>query len=417
MIENFKINSNEIDKIKKITKEEKEFRIKNLNLFNKTGFPNKKSEDWKFSDMREIVYKNFKKLDTKSTNFKNKKFNLIKDFDHNYLVLVNGDLSLSNFQHEEKNHIKIKNFYNDNFLDINKTNPLIHLNHALSQKGYYLEVSDNYKLRKTLVIYNIFTEELKENMLNSRNKIEIGKNSELHTINLVINHSKYKFMNNVYENIILKDNSTYRNIYIQNEKSEGYFHKFSKHTLSTKSKYFSFIFPSGLKFNKLDLEFDLEGKDSECNLQAASFLDKNDHQEIKTRINHLAPNCKSYQRVKNVLNSHGKGIYQGKIFVKDIAQKTNAYQLSKAILLSENSEFDSKPELEIYADDVKCSHGSTSGSIDENSIYYLMTRGLNRKESVKLLVDGFLNEVVEMIKSNSVRKFVREKLEGQIHGN
>ena len=274
MIENFKINSNEIDKIKKITKEEKEFRIKNLNLFNKTGFPNKKSEDWKFSDMREIVYKNFKKLDTKSTNFKNKKFNLIKDFDHNYLVLVNGDLSLSNFQHEEKNHIKIKNFYNDNFLDINKTNPLIHLNHALSQKGYYLEVSDNYKLRKTLVIYNIFTEELKENMLNSRNKIEIGKNSELHTINLVINHSKYKFMNNVYENIILKDNSTYRNIYIQNEKSEGYFHKFSKHTLSTKSKYFSFIFPSGLKFNKLDLEFDLEGKDSECNLQAASFLDK-----------------------------------------------------------------------------------------------------------------------------------------------
>ena len=417
MIENFKINSNEIDKIKKITKEEKEFRIKNLNFFNKTGFPNKKSEDWKFSDMREIVYKNFKKLIIKSINSKNKKLNLIKDFDHNYLVLVNGDLSLSNFQHEEKNRIRIKNFYNENFLDINKTNPLIHLNHALSQKGYYLEVLDNYKLRKTVVIYNIFTEELNENILNSRNKIEIGKNSELHTIDLVINHSKYKFMNNVYENIILKDNSTYRNIYIQNEKSEGYFHKFSKHTLSTKSKYFSFIFPSGLKFNKVDLEFDLEGIDSECNLQAASFLDKNEHQEIKTRVNHLAPNCKSYQRVKNVLNSHCKGIYQGKIFVKDIAQKTNAYQLSKAMLLSENSEFDSKPELEIYADDVKCSHGSTSGSIDEDSIYYLMTRGLNRKESVKLLVDGFLNEVIEMIKSNSVRKFVKEKLEGQIHGN
>ncbi len=417
MIENFKINSNEIDKIKKITEEEKEFRIKNLNLFNKTGFPNKKSEDWKFSDMREIVYKNFKKLIIKSINSKNKKFNLIKDFDHNYLVLVNGDLSLSNFQHEEKNRIRIKNFYNENFLDINKTNPLIHLNHALSQKGYHLEVLDNYKLRKTVVIYNIFTEELNENILNSRNKIEIGKNSELHTIDLVINHSKYKFMNNVYENIILKDNSTYRNIYIQNEKSEGYFHKFSKHTLSTKSKYFSFIFPSGLKFNKVDLEFDLEGIDSECNLQAASFLDKNEHQEIKTRVNHLAPNCKSYQRVKNVLNSHCKGIYQGKIFVKDIAQKTNAYQLSKAMLLSENSEFDSKPELEIYADDVKCSHGSTSGSIDEDSIYYLMTRGLNRKESVKLLVDGFLNEVIEMIKSNSVRKFVKEKLEGQIHGN
>ena len=86
------------------------------------------------------------------------------------------------------------------------------------------------------------------------------------------------------------------------------------------------------------------------------------------------------------------------------------------MLLSDNSEFDSKPELEIYADDVKCSHGSTSGSIDENSIYYLMTRGLNRKESVKLLVNGFLNEVIEVIKSNSMRKFVQSKLERQIYG-
>ena len=258
---------------------------------------------------------------------------------------------------------------------------------------------------------------MNENILNSRNKIEVGENSELHTIDLVINHSKYKFINNVYENIILKENATYRNICIQNEKSNGYFHKFSTNKLSSKSKYSSFIFPSGLKFNKLDLEFNLEGVECECNLQAASFLDKNDHQEIKTRVNHLAPNCKSYQRVKNVLDSDGKSVYQGKIFVKEIAQKTNAYQLSKAMLLSDDSEFDSKPELEIYADDVKCSHGSTSGSIDENSIYYLMSRGLNRKESVKLLVDGFLNEVIEMIKSNSVRKFVQDKLEGQLHAN
>jgi Fe-S cluster assembly protein SufD len=133
-------------------------------------------------------------------------------------------------------------------------------------------------------------------------------------------------------------------------------------------------------------------------------------------MNHIAPNCKSYQKVKNVLSSDSKGVYQGKIYVKDIAQKTNAYQLSKALLLSDNSEFNSKPELEIYADDVKCSHGATSGSLDEDSIYYLMTRGLSRKESVKLLINGFLNEVVNMIKSNSVKEFVKSKLQGQIHG-
>ena len=144
-------------------------------------------------------------------------------------------------------------------------------------------------------------------------------------------------------------------------------------------------------------------------------MNHNDHQEIKTKINHLAPNCKSYQRVKNVLDAESKGVYQGKVFVKDIAQKTDAYQLSKAILLSDSSEFDSKPELEIYADDVKCSHGSTSGNIDEDSIYYLMTRGLSRKESIKLLVNGFLNEVIDSIKSNSLKNFIHKKLEDQLY--
>ena len=416
MIENFEISSKEIDKIKEISKEERDFRINNLNLFNKKGFPNKKQEDWKFSDLREIVRKNFNKLNVNKANSEVKKVSPIKDFDHNYIVVVNGKLNSSNFKFEEKNKISIKNFQNDNFLQENKDNSLICLNHALSEKGYHVEVEDNYKFKKALIIYNLFTKDLKDNILNSRNKIKIGKNSELHTIDLVINDSKYKFINNVYENIILENNAMYKSICIQNDKSEGYFHKFSKNKLSSKSKYSSFIFRSGLKFNKLDLEFNLEGKDSECILQSASFLNNSDHQEIKTKMNHAAPSCKSYQKVKNVLGSDGKGVYQVKIYVKDIAQKTNAYQLSKALLLSDSSEFNSKPELEIYADDVKCSHGATSGSVDEDSIYYLMTRGLNRKEAVKLLIDGFLNEVVDMIKSNSIKKFVKSKLEGQIHG-
>ena len=416
MIENFKINSKEIDKIKKISKQEKDFRIDNLNLFNKKGFPDKKQEDWKFSDLREIVYKNFKKLNVNKASSKVKKVNLIKDFEHNYITIVNGELKSSNFKFEEKNKIRIKNFKNDNFFQENKDNPLIYLNHALSINGYHVEIEDNYKFKKTIIIYNLFTKDLKDSILNSRNEIKVGKNSELHTIDFIVNESKYKFINNVYESIILENNAVYKNICIQNNKSEGYFHKFSKNKLSSKSKYSSFIFPSGSKFNKLDLEFNLEGKDSECILQSASFLNENDHQEIKTKMNHVAPSCKSYQKVKNVLGSDGKGVYQGKIYVKDIAQKTNAYQLSKALLLSDNSEFNSKPELEIYADDVKCSHGATSGSVDEDSIYYLMTRGLSRKESIKLLIDGFLNEVVNMIKSNSVKEFVKSKLQGQIHG-
>ena len=415
MLENFKVDAGEIDKIRAFTNEEKIFRLKNLSCFNDTGFPNKKIEDWKFTDLKSIVLKNFNKLDFKLKKKSEPKINFLKSFDHNYIVVINGELSTSNFDFEQKGKVAVKNFINKNFSNKQERNPLICLNHALSDNGYYLKVEDNYKLKKILVIYSLFTSDLDENILNNRNKIQVGKNSELHTFEFTVNKSKKNFFNNVYENIILEDSAVFKNISIQNEKSQGYFHKFSKNKLSKRSNYSSFIFPSGFKFNKLDLEFDLEGEHSECNLQAASFLNHNDHQEIKTKINHLAPNCKSYQKVKNVLDSESKGVFQGKVFVKDVAQKTDAYQLSKAILLSDSSEFDSKPELEIYADDVKCSHGSTSGNIDEDSIYYLMTRGLSRKESIKLLINGFLNEVIDSIKSNSLKKFIHKKLEDQLY--
>ena len=137
-------------------------------------------------------------------------------------------------------------------------------------------------------------------------------------------------------------------------------------------------------------------------------LGKAEHQEIKTQVNHLAPNCKSYQKIKNVLENDSNGIYQEKIFVKDIAQKTNAYQLSKALILDDQAEFNAKPELEIYADDVKCSHGSTSGSIDENAIHYLMTRGIELPEAKKLLINGFLNEIFENISGEEIKTFLEK---------
>ena len=145
------------------------------------------------------------------------------------------------------------------------------------------------------------------------------------------------------------------------------------------------------------------------------FLSSDEHQEIKTRINHLQPNCESYQNIKNVLSQNSKGVYQGKIFVKDVAQKTNAYQLSKGLILDEASEFDAKPELEIYADDVKCSHGSTSGSIDQDAIYYLMTRGISKNDATSLLIKGFLFDVAESIQESRIKKLIEKILEEQIY--
>ena len=412
MIEKFEINSNQIDK-KSITIEEKNFREKNLEIFNSLGFPNKKLEDWKFSDFKDIINKNFDQLDTKKLTINTKKINLIKDFEHNYIVLVNGNLHSSNFDYEDKEKIKINLYKNELDYQISQ-NPLVCLNHALAESGYNLTIEKNYKFKKVLVIYNFFEKNLKNKIINNKNKITVKENSEVHLIEYTMNESK--FVNNVYENIILEKNSKLKNIYIQSKKSNGYFHKFLKNKLFYNSDYLSLIFSSGLKFNKLDIESDLIEENSKCSILSALFLDENEHQEIKTRINHLAPNCTSYQRVKKVLKSESKGVYQGKIFVKDIAQKTDAYQLSKALLLDDKAEFNSKPELEIYADDVKCSHGSSSGTIDQDSLHYLMTRGLNRNDSTKLLIKGFLNDVIEFIKSPTMKKFIESKLEKQIDG-
>ena len=415
MIQNFEINSKQIDKIKNISTEEKDFRNKNLQIFKNSGFPSNRLEDWKFTDFRNIINNNFKELDVLNIPETYNQINLIKDFEHNYILLVNGSLHSSNFDFEEKRKIKIGSYDKDTNYQLSN-NPLICLNHALADGGFSLYIEDEYKFKKVLVIYNIFTKNIKNKILNNKNKIVLGKNSELHLIEYTVNESKSKFINNTYENIILNENAKFRILNLQSNKSEGFFHKFLNNKFSANVDYSNFIFSSGLKFNKLDILCDLVGEKIKCNILSGLFLNEQEHQEIKTNINHLFPNCKSYQKIKNVLGSDSKGIFQGKIHVKDIAQKTDAYQLSKALLLDGNAEFNSKPELEIYADDVKCSHGSTSGSIDENSLHYLMTRGLTREDSSKLVIKGFLNEIVDYIKSPSIKKFIESKLEDQING-
>ena len=134
------------------------------------------------------------------------------------------------------------------------------------------------------------------------------------------------------------------------------------------------------------------------------------HHEIRTSINHLIDNTKSYQLIKSVSENDTKAVYQGKIFVNSKAQKTDGYQLSKAILLDEKTEFNAKPELEIYADDVKCSHGSASGSLDDNSIFYLMSRGLNYKEAKELLINGFLLDVVDKITDPEIKNLIKNTI-------
>ena len=346
-----------------------------------------------------------------------KKINVLENFDHNYILLTNGTLSSINFNYENLDKIVIKDLKNKSIVTSATNNNLTLLNKALSSGGFLLEVFENYKFKKPLIIYNYFSENLKNVILNNSNYIKLNKGSELTAVEYTIDNSNNNFIKNTLDKISLDDNAVYKNISIQKSKSSGHFYRYTQASLENNSDYQNFILTSGLKFNKSEIEVNLNKEKSNCSILSALNIVKNEHQEIKTRINHYAPNCESYQKIKNVVNENGKGVYQGKIFVKDIAQKTNAYQLSKALILSDKAEFDAKPELEIYADDVKCSHGSTSGSIDKDAVHYLMTRGIDAKTAKQLLINGFLNDILDSILDIDIKKFVENNLEGQINGH
>ena len=405
-----------IDKIKRLSNEEKVSRKKDLNTFLKTGFPNKQNEDWKFTDLNAILNKNFDEITNIFEFDLNKKFKILENFDHNYILLTNGALSKSDFNYEDQDKIVIKDFEKINTVTPVTTNNLTLLNKALSFGGYSLEVFDNYKFKKPLIIYNYFSANLKNVILNNSNYIKLNKGSELTVIEYTIDNSNDNFIKNTLDKISLDDNAIYKNISIQKSKSSGHFYRYTQASLKHNSDYQNFILTSGLKFNKSEIEVNLNEEKSNCSILSALNIKENEHQEIKTRINHYAPNCESYQKIKNVVNENGKGVYQGKIFVKDIAQKTNAYQLSKALILSDKAEFDAKPELEIYADDVKCSHGSTSGSIDKDAIHYLMTRGIDEKTAKQLLINCFLNDILDNISDINLKIFLENTLKGQIDG-
>lgn len=223
MNENFKINTAEIDRFKFLNKEEKNFRLNNLKLFNTQGFPTKNDEDWKFSDVKQIFSKNFKNLEAWNKEVSPKSINLIKDFDHNYILLINGKFEKSDFKFEDKNKIKVKSNKNTNFSQDNKKNTLINLNNALSNNGLFLEVENNYKFEKVLIIYNVFTNDLNNNLLNNKNRIIVGKNSELHIIEYNINQSSKKFINNTTESILLNENAILKTINLQENKNYGFF--------------------------------------------------------------------------------------------------------------------------------------------------------------------------------------------------
>ena len=399
--------------IRNLNLSQKDIEIKKfcLDNFIDKGFPNRKNEDWKFSDLNQIIKKNIGELSFYSDYTSTNKIDtsvFVDGLEHNKIVFVNGRIEKIDFNYEKKEQIEIID-QSETINKFNVKNSLSDLNNAFTNKSFKILVKNGYKLIKPLIIYHTTTSKIWSKNINLKLDFELDKNSSLRVIDYFNDTSKKNFIN-IFYNFDLKENSILKNYKLdkfQNDNIKYFFNNVEQEKNSISE---TFILSSGSNFLKNEINCDLNGEYASAFVNGIFSLNNNNHHEIRTTINHLTENTKSYQLIKSVLEKNSNAIYQGKIFVNSDAQKTDGYQLSKAILLDKESEFNAKPELEIYADDVKCSHGSASGSLNEDSIFYLMSRGLSYQQSRELLINGFLLDVVEKITDSEIKNLIKNMI-------
>ena len=382
-----------------------------LDNFLKNGFPSRKLENWKFSDINQIIQKNIGELAFYNNYNIENEINediFIKEIEHNKIVIVNGKVERLSFEYEESDKINLTTLDNFN-QNLNDDNSLLSLNNSFSNKIHNILVKKNYSFKKPLIIYQITNEKVSKTNINFQLNFELEENSSIKIINLSDDNSEKNFINNLF-NFNLGKNAILKNYKIDKKSNTNIKYDYSSITQKENSISETFIFSSGSDYIKNEVSCNLEGQYSSAFINGIHLLSKNKHHEIRTNTNHSYENTKSYQLIKSVIDDSSKSVYQGKIYVDSKAQKTDGYQLSKAVLLNEQAEFNAKPELEIYADDVKCSHGSASGSLDEDSIFYLMSRGLDQKTAKELLINGFLLDVVEKITDEEIKKLLKNMI-------
>ena len=396
--------------VKNLNLSQKDIEIKKFHLDNfiTRGFPNRKEEDWKFSDLNQIIKKNIGELsffnDYTSTNKVDTSV-FVDGLEHNKIVFVNGRIEKIDFDYEKKDQIEIID-QSESISKYNHNSSLSDLNNAFINKSFKIVVKNGYQWSKPLIIYHTTNPKIWSKNINLRLDFELDKNSSLRLIDLFNDTSEKNFLN-IFYNFDLKENAVLKNYKVDKFENKNIKYSFNNIEQEKNSISETFILSSGSNFFKNEINCNLTGNYSSAFVNGIFYINNEKHHEIRTVINHLTENTKSYQLIKGVLDDGSKAVYQGKIFVKSEAQKTDGYQLSKAILLNKNSEFNAKPELEIYADDVKCSHGSTSGNLNEDSIFYLMSRGLNYEQSKELLINGFLLDVVDKITDVEIKNLIK----------
>ena len=371
-------------------------RRESFEEFKKHGLPTRKEEYWKYSD--PSIISNIELEFVSSGQYE----------DRNYdVILVNGKI-VKKFKDCQMGDLSegLRNGILGEDLLEKKDKPFLNLNNAFAINGCYLILESTS--RQTIRILNLITNEGKTQAVYPRCIVLAKRNSETLIFEefRIMGHGT-NFVNSVTD-VIVEDGANLEHIIIDDFAKNTY-HVANVCVKQCKdSNFVSHNFSMGKKFARRDFNVELNQSGANCNLFGLYFVDKENHIDHHTTIEHKEANCNSNEHYKGILSGKSTGVFNGRIHVHPDAQKTDAIQKNQNLLLSDDAIIHTKPELEIYADDVKCTHGATVGQLDEKGLFYLRSRGLNRKEAQQILIRAYVNEIIENVSDEKIRSELME---------
>ncbi len=403
-----------------------------IEQFEKSGFPNRKDEEWKYTSLNSLLkndYSVFPKSET-AIELKQVKQYFLHEIESYKLVFIDGVYSsfLSDTTHEGADicilssalkQPKYKMVIDHYFGTVaSKSESLTSLNTAFSKEGVFINIPKNVVLPKPIQVLHFSTGNEKEIMLQPRNLIVVGENSHVQIYERHQNLSDNKVLTNAVTEIFAHKRAIADIYKIQNDRKTSslidnvYVEQKDSSIVSINT--FSF----GGNITRNNLEFHQEGEHITSNLNGITLIGNKQHVDNHTLVHHKQENCESHEMYKGIYDDQSTGVFNGKVIVDKLAQKTNAYQQNDNILIGDKATINAKPQLEIFADDVKCSHGCTIGQLDNSALFYLQSRGIPPKEAKALMLFAFCNDVVEKIKipvlKSRINKLLAEKLDVEL---
>ncbi len=392
--------------------------------FNTLGFPTTKNEEWRFTNLARLAKSNFTIADSKKVSqisIEDIRPFLLKDWKGAQIVFIDGFFSKKLSKLESINNavsVEPLSFQLDsNNKMVNNTLSKIAayndeaftaLNTAFTTDGSVITIPDKVVEENGIHILHIAASS--QSVTNPRNIIICGKNSE--AIIVESYHTLTEgdvFVNSVTE-ISLDENAQLHHYKYQEESQNSYHIGTTAIKQKSNSNYTSAAFDFGGKLVRNNISTKLEGNGITSTLNGLYVGTDSQHIDNHTFIDHAKAHCESHELYRGILKDKAKGVFSGKILVRQDAQKTDAKQSNNCLLLSENAQIDAKPQLEIYADDVKCTHGSTVGQLDENALFYFRARGIPKEKALSILTYAFAEEIITGVKSKALQERVEQLL-------